>query len=524
MSSPPHAPDAPGPKVGDPPAEASPDAHRPADRPSRDRVSDRSSRPRATRQGDFVGLRIATRGAIALGVLLLGVGVFMALVATGNETPRKAPGADARRVLTMQLEPVTVSRPWRGYGTAEAVDSADVPARVTATVAELPEAVREGQRVRRGDVLARLDPGDFQRDLDSARERLADLEGQLARLDVERRRLERQVELETEDVAIMQREQQRMRGLVERRSANQKDLDDTTRALITAQTQLARSREALESLPARRRSLEAQLAGQRSGIEQAEANLTRSTIVAPIDGILESVDVEVGEQVTAGSRVARVVGLSTMEVGLALPASARGSVVVGDRAVLASVSDGQRWEGQVGRVSPRDDTDVRTVTVYVDVEQPGADRRFGTRDGRALLTPGVFVSGWAIGEARENCWVVPRRSVREGRLMVVYGLGVDGLGMAKSVPVDVAFTVSRESVAEAAFAEGMPDADWVVVAGRDEPLRAGLSVLVTPPSDLRDGAVIEPLPMAGEGAAGAEGGETAEGGEGREAGVSGGGS
>ncbi|MEM0914445.1 MAG: HlyD family efflux transporter periplasmic adaptor subunit [Planctomycetota bacterium] len=461
--------------------------------------ADRDADPRRGRW-----IRIATRLVLIVVILAAGAGVFGLLVSTGASTPRNPPGVEARRVVAFTLEPTTVRRPWRGYGTAEVVDSADVPARVTATVASIPPDIRDGRRVAAGETIVTLDADDFERTLASAASQLDDLRAQLERLDLERDRLTRQVELETRDVEIMRREVARFTRLRDSKSANDQDVDESTRQEIAAEAQLSRTQESLDALPARRRSLEAQIAAQEQAVEQARIDLARTTIASPLDGIVEAVDVEVGEQVAVGQRVARIVGLSSMEVGLALPAAARGSVVVGDRAELTSVSDGQAWVGEVGRVSPRDDAETRTVTVYVDVDQPGADAAFGTRDGAGLLLPGVFVSGWATGEEQANCWVVPRRSVREGRLMVVDSVDGQGVGLARSVPVDVAFTVSSASVPGMASSTGLADAEWVVVESVDGSLAQGVPVLVTPPTDLRDGSAVRPMSPTEANAATAE--------------------
>ncbi|MEM6334272.1 MAG: HlyD family efflux transporter periplasmic adaptor subunit [Planctomycetota bacterium] len=442
---------------------------------------------------------IATRCVLVAAILAAGMLVFGGLVATRATPPRNPPNENARRVVTFELQPVTISRPWRGYGTAESVDSADVPARVSATVVDVPQELRAGVSVTQGQVLARLDPSDFERTLAAERDRAEDLRSQLAQLDLEEVRLKRQLDLDKRDVEIMQRELERLERLRATNAAQQKDLDDSSRTLIATENQLAQTTERLDALPARRRALEAQAAAQRAAVEQSEADLARTTIVSPIDGVLESVDVEVGEQVAVGERVARVVRLSAMEVGLALPASARASVAVGDRAVLETLNGRQRWVGEIGRVSPRDDADARTVTVFVDVDQPGAESSFGTRDGAGLLTPGVFVSGWATGERVEGCWVVPRRTVRQGRVMTAAtappteNADAPSLARARSVAVDVLFTLSDGDLPESARLEGLPDAEWVVIEGRDAPLDAGLEVLITPPADLRDGALIEPV-------------------------------
>src|SRR5690606_16430647 len=77
----------------------------------------------------------------------------------------------------------------------------------------------------------------------------------------------------------------------------------------------------LDSVPSRRAATLAELAARRNDAAVARRQLERTAVTAPIGGVLESIDADVGEWVTAGQPVARVVDLRRIEVPLRVPAS-----------------------------------------------------------------------------------------------------------------------------------------------------------------------------------------------------------
>src|SRR5688500_5470189 len=87
-------------------------------------------------------------------VAVLGVaGLIFKILAASRPQPAPSGTANAApRVVVMRAAPVPVRRQWHGFGTARAMDAADVPARVTATVIERPEHIRPGRTVTRGEI------------------------------------------------------------------------------------------------------------------------------------------------------------------------------------------------------------------------------------------------------------------------------------------------------------------------------------------------------------------------------------
>ena len=210
-----------------------------------------------------LGVAAATIAGAAYGVLQSPVGERL-----------RGGGPDAETGTLVVTEPAalgdivrTVSAP----GSIEPRTNVQVSSQVSARVLALP--FREGDRVRSGDVVVRLDPQNLVAALDSAR---AGLRGQEARLDGSEARL-----------ITARLEFERIRSLFE--------TGDVTRAEL----------EAAEAnhLQARsdKRALEHAIEQARAQIVQAEKDLENTTIASPIDGVIVALNAEVGETVIVGT-------------------------------------------------------------------------------------------------------------------------------------------------------------------------------------------------------------------------------
>ena len=413
---------------------------------------------------------ILTRSLVGLLALAAAVGLYVLLVATKPEVEAADPDRFTMRLAVYPLRQVEVERQWLGYGTAQAKLAAEVPARVTAVVTERPAGIEPGNPVDEGQVLVRLDASDFEQQLESARQNLAELRTQLKDLTLEEDRLEQQLEIDQRDLDIARREFERIERVFERGAANRQDVDARESQLLAAKRAVVLSKDALSRVPVRREALEARVAAQEAAIATARLALERTTVTSPIAGELQRIDVEVGESVAPGQAVARVVDPSVIEVPVKLPASAAGRVAVGDPIVLREVADESRsWSSEVVRVAPEQDPAQRTLTVYAEVTQD-PDRQVGR------LAPGAFLEGVVSTAEPEPRWAVPRRSVRRGRVYLVRDQTV------QSLEVETLFEVEQRVPAS-----GLEDDLWVVLANDDGALSRGARVVLNASPRLADG-------------------------------------
>ncbi|UCD76206.1 MAG: HlyD family efflux transporter periplasmic adaptor subunit, partial [Phycisphaerales bacterium] len=188
------------------------------------------------------------------------------------------------------------------------------------------------------------------------------------------------------------------------------------------------------------------------------------------------VDVDRGENLAVGQRVARVVDLSRIEVGLRIPAGARSSVRVGDEVMLRSSGSVTRsWPARVARIAPEDDQATRTMTVWAEVGQDP--------DGPGGLAPGQFLRAMVTSSENSLRWIVPRRALMGDRIQLIE----DGRVVSRTAQID--FQLERQH-----SELGLPDVQWVVLK---DPLQKGELVVVNPSRSVQDGMKVEAVSSAG---------------------------
>ena len=411
-------------------------------------------------------------------VVLLG---FAATIVTVLVKTKPVPQATdvpnrPRRVAVMKALAVPVHRQWQGFGTAAAMDSADVPAQVSAIVTHVPANVVQGAEVAKDGILAQLDESDFVQQRQIIAQRISEIQAQLAQLALEERSLEDRVQFAQKETELVQRDFQRAIEAFQRNGATQREVDRVEQDLKVRQRLERLAEEEFAKIGPRRERFEAQRLGLESEANVADLNVQRCTIRSPLDGFIQDVDVEQGERVSPGQRVARVVSLRRIEVPLQLPSSARPNLAIGDQVLISARSaSSQHWQGEVRRIAPEDDSSTRTMTVYVEVEQDPHDP--------ALLPPGKFVQGTVIAGRVELRYIVPRRALVGDRLLTIED------NVVRSIEVRVDFHVQGEFPQLGVVAE-----QWAVLA---EPLPDGTLVVVNAARSLPDGIEVEPVPLGG---------------------------
>lgn len=216
-----------------------------------------------------------------------------------NRGARRAP---ALAGLLLALAAVSAAAdPWFPC-LVEPYASVDISTAVAAVVEDIP--VGKGDRVTRGDVVARLDAGVERAQLDYARARMAfdaAIEARRARLELNRRKLDR------------------ARELADKNYVTDNELDELAAEVQVAEQEL---REAEEN---RRLA--------RLDVPRAEADLDKRIIHSPIDGIVVERLLDPGEFAQA-QPILTLAQLHPLRVEVVLPVARYGSVRAGDPATV----------------------------------------------------------------------------------------------------------------------------------------------------------------------------------------------
>ncbi len=240
-------------------------------------------------------------------------------------------------------------------GALKASESAIVKARVAGELQEL--SVREGDRVQAGQVIARIEPIEFQ-----ARVRQAQQQADAAKAQVE----------------IAQRQFDNNQALV-----NQGFISQT--ALLTSQANL--------------NGAKATHAAALAALDLANKSLADATLRSPLSGVVAQRLAQPGERVGIEARLIEVINLSQLELEAALTAEDASLVRVGMTAQLKVEGVAEPVSAKVLRINPSAQMGSRSIVVYLGIK------------GREGLRQGQFAQGKLSTESLQVL-AVPVDSVR----------------------------------------------------------------------------------------------------------------
>jgi RND family efflux transporter MFP subunit len=219
-------------------------------------------------------------------------------------------GAREAIVLVAPVSEGIVNDKLTAIGTGQAIRSVSVRTLVSGQIADIP--VRPGGKVERGDVLISLD---------AAQEELA----------VERARL---------TVNDAKAKVDRLQSLVASSAASSVEADQAQNALDAAKVAL----------------------------REAELNLSRRTVTAPISGSLGILAVNAGDYVTSQSEIASIDDRSQILIEFFVPERFASGMEVGKQVTaIASSRPGERFSGQISAVDNRVDEASRTLRVRAQI-------------------------------------------------------------------------------------------------------------------------------------------------------------
>ncbi|HSH46875.1 MAG TPA: HlyD family efflux transporter periplasmic adaptor subunit [Longimicrobiales bacterium] len=283
-------------------------------------------------------------------------------------------------------------------GTVEATE-ADLGFRAAGRIAGV--AVREGEAVTRGAVLAALDAAELEAQAEEARGRVAEATAGLREMEAGTRAEElaearAAVEAVAERAANADRDLARADRLYEGGAVTRSSLEDARTAAAVAHAELERARQRLSALEAGPR--QEQRAAQAARLRSAEAALARTAatlddarVVAPFAGVVTIRHREPGETVQPGQPVVTLMDPADRWVRIYIPENRIGAVHLGQEATIGSDTYPDRsYTGRVVHIASEAEFTPRNVQTREErVKLVYAVRVAITDDSGMVLKPGI---------------------------------------------------------------------------------------------------------------------------------------
>ncbi len=329
--------------------------------------------------------------------LLAGLGGIL-LVSCGKSDAARSPAKGERtarsvRVGRAELRPMARTIPVTG--TLAAQEQSVLSAKVAGRLQQI--TVDVGSVVRQGDLLAQVEPRDYELRLQQAAAALAQartslglpLEGEDDRADMDAVSTVKQAKAVFEEAT---KNRDRLLSLSRSGIASDSELDTTE---ATYRVALARYDTAVEEA----RSRLAALAQRRAEHEIARKQLADASVRAPFDSAVQARPGSVGEYVAPGTPIVKLVKTDPLRLRLEVPERESVQVRVGQLVRLLVEGDTNVFTGTIARLSPAIDEQSRMLLVEADVPSRGS------------LRPGLFARARIVVNEQEQVVSVPTNAV-----------------------------------------------------------------------------------------------------------------
>jgi HlyD family secretion protein len=314
--------------------------------------------------------RLMIWGGVALGIVLLIAGGVIAATRGGTK-----------------IDPTKLAKVERGdlaksvvaTGKVTPITKVEIKSKASGIVKKL--LVDYGDQVKKGQLLAQLDKEEIEAQVEQSR---AALEAAQANLKSSQADFERaQVDAEGPDVPLLKRAYDRAVGMAKDGVVSTSALEDAQKNYELALNKQNVAKAQVTVLRAKIAQAEAVVAQDRANLKQLEEQLGYTDILSPIDGMVLSRDVQVGDAVSSilvlGSSATLVMTLgdiSEVYVKGKVDESDIGKVYLGQRARIKVESfKDKTFEGKVTKISPMgvEKDNVTTFEVRVSIQNPGGE-------------------------------------------------------------------------------------------------------------------------------------------------------
>ena len=417
-------------------------------------------------------------------VLGIGIGVLFALGATHlvssqqSDAPTAAPpvatsSAPSQSVTVAQVTSETVSRRLDATGSVAAFEMNPVMSQATGLQIQ-QVLVEEGQVVKAGQLLARLDDSVLQAQLSQAQASVAQAEARLAELRAGSRneeiaRAKEAVKSAESAVTAAESDLELARTRVDRNKMLQAEgaiardrLDEVYNQERSSRSQLeqaqARLREANQQLaqlqagPRREviTQAEAQLAQAQAQVQSTIAQLNNTRIVAPVSGKIAERNARVGDVTSGSQTLFKIIENGRLELIVNVPETQLPQIQPGQSVTITSDADSSlQLSGKVREIDPMIDEASRQAQVKIDLP------------ASAALKPGMFLRASITTSAAQGL-TLPAKAIlpQSDGSAIAYILQPDNTVKAQAVEVGELLGDNRVEIKS-----GLSVGDGVVVKG-----------------------------------------------------------
>jgi HlyD family secretion protein len=365
-----------------------------------------------------------------------GIGLVLVLLIAGGLIAATHGGTKIDPSKLQKVEKGDLAKSVVATGKVTPITKVEVKSKASGIVKKL--LVDAGDKVRKGQLLAQLDKEEIEAQVEQSRAGAQAAEASLSSAEADYERAK--VDAEGPDVPLLKRAYERAIGMAKEGVVSTSALEDAQKNYELALNKQNVSKAQATVLKAKIAQSQGQLAQDRANLKQLEEQLSYTDIESPIDGVVLSRDVEMGDAVSSilvlGSSATLVMTLgdtSSVYVKGKVDESDIGKVYLGQpaRIKVESFKD-KTFNGVVTKISPMgvEKDNVTTFEVRVSINNPGGELKAEmTANAEIILEEHKSVlqipEGAIIYDKDKKASVeVPDASAKDGKKKMAVNIGI----------------------------------------------------------------------------------------------------
>tara|TARA_R110001583_G_scaffold28625_8_gene101249 strand:- start:6327 stop:7514 length:1188 start_codon:yes stop_codon:yes gene_type:complete len=365
---------------------------------------------------------VATKKQIILPIIVLAIGIAgLVGISALKKPPEEKPVVDTTPLVSVEAieyKPMTFSV--SSYGVVAAKYDTELVAQVSGEIIYLADKFVKGGFVKKGDILAKIDPSDYEAGLLDSQANVASAKA----------------------------------NMVQERANGEVALREWAEITNSKPTALSLRKPQLAQELAKLKSAEADLL-------RSHRDLERTVIRAPYDALISSREIGLGAYVTTGSKIGHIYNTDTAEIRL--PLADKEMQYLDQKGTHSEVTlmgnfagSKLQWQGKIVRSEGVVDSKSRMTYLVAEIEDP-----YGLKTDKNELRFGTYVTANIQGSNAGNVAVIPRHLIVNGLVAIM-----DSDNTLRYKPVKII----RQEGANVVISEGLDPGMEVITSALDYPL------------------------------------------------------
>jgi len=375
--------------------------------------------------------------ALILIPVVIGIGLFFSMALFKKAPRQKAMVTKSPVVRVMTITPVKLVPRAYGYGNAVPIRVWKAIAQVSGKIIYAHKDLQKGKRVKKGTILLRIDPSEFNITISQLKTKIESYRIQLKELEVQKKNNQELLKIQKQTLNIKQKDLDRQKKLFSQKMIAAKEYETQLQALITQQAQVQSIQNSLNLVPYQRGQLQAQVKQAQGDLSNARLQLSYTEVKAPFDIQIASVNNKSSEFVQKGQTIFIANDTSAVEIEAQfVPGSARpvflslkerlkdidlnSQTISQDLGISAIVRipgdtlERHSWPAELNRVSDAMDIETRTMGMIFIVKN---DRALNPGNKQRPIFNGMYCEVELRGRTMEDALVIPRSAIHPGNIV-----------------------------------------------------------------------------------------------------------